>query len=309
MTRSMKHGVLSIRSAKSTSTTPASSAYASAYPSDDEEYALSKKPTFPFLSLPSELRNKIYSLVFAAVPSVMDLDPSTFSLLNRSKILALFSVSPQIHLEATHCFFSTHTFRLFPTYPGRYFKTKKPLLARLPKLYRASITTLELRLGPGWNNPPRGWVVNDALGLSDCISVRMLKVFVECDPSDVIFKGFRAGDGFYEKFSQVLLEGVLKEIPSIQVVEFDAWSSVKRTGDMISGLGEVAARYDKVIAWGPERGWQQEVDHIRLDGALLKGGRKVSIDWSYPERTLSNSQDYSTYLTRRMLALKNQELF
>lgn len=234
-----------------------------------------KMPTFPFLSLPSELRNKIYSLVFGITPEVIDLDPSTFSLLHRNKVLALFGVSRQIHLESMHHFFSTHTIRLFPTFAG-YFKTKKPLLARLPKSYRQSITTLELRLGPGWNKPPRGWVVNDALGLQDCASVRLLKVFVECDPSDIIFKGFRAGEGFYEKFSQDLLEGVLKEIPSVQVVEFDAWSSVKRTGDMITGLGEVVARYDKVIGWGPERGWEEESDHVWLDAVLLYGGGKLS---------------------------------
>jgi len=286
MTRKMKHSALAIRSIASTLSTPsssihptpASSAYPSAYPSEDEdENAIKKtKPTFPFLSLPSELRNKIYSLVFQRTPAVIDLDPSTFSLLHRNRILALFGVSRQVHLEATHHFFSTHTIRLFPTYPGRYFKTKRPLLARLPKHYRASITNLELRLGPGWNNPPRGWVVNDALGLEDCVSVRVLKVFVECDPSDIIFKGFRAGDGFYEKFSQGLLEGVLKEIPSIQVVEFDAWSSVKRTGDMIAGLGEVVAKFDKVIGWGPSRGWEEESDHVWLDTVLLHDETKLS---------------------------------
>jgi hypothetical protein len=179
--------VLSIRSAAaSASTTPVSSAYPSANPSaypseaeDTDSEAKAKRPTFPFLSLPSELRNKIYSLVFVSAPAVIDLDPSTFSLLHRQRILALFSVSRQVHREATHHFFSTHTFRLFPTYPGRYFKTKRPLLARLPAHYRASISNLELRLGPGWNAPPRGWVVNDALGLKDCMNVRVLKIFVE----------------------------------------------------------------------------------------------------------------------------------
>jgi len=283
MTRRARYGALSIRLAASASTTPASSAYPSANPSaypseaeDTDSEAKAKRPTFPFLSLPSELRNKIYSLVFASAPAVIDLDPSTFSLLHRQKILALFSVSRQVHREATHHFFSTHTFRLFPTYPGRYFKTKRPLLARLPAHYRASISNLELRLGPGWNAPPRGWVVNDAMGLKDCTSVRVLKIFVECDPSDAIFKGFRASDGFYERFSQNLLEGVLKEVPTIKVVEFDAWSSVKRNGDMIAGLGEVVAKYDKVVGWGPERGWEQESDQVWLDAVLMHGGGKLS---------------------------------
>jgi hypothetical protein len=243
---------------------------------DEDSTQGQKQAPFPFLSLPSELRNKIYSFVFSEAPQVLDLDPSIFHLFHKQKMLALFTVSRQIHLEATHHFFSTHTFRLFPTYPGRYFKTKKPLLARLPKHYRSSITNFELRLGPGWNAPPRGWVVNDALGLRDCINVRVLKIFVECDPSDAIFKGFRASDGFYERFSQNLLDGILKEVPSIKVVEFDAWSSVKRNGDMIAGLGEVVSRYDKVVGWGPERGWDQELDRVWLDAVLVHGGGKLS---------------------------------
>lgn len=222
-------------------------------------------------------------MVFSAVPMVMDLDPSIFSQLNRTRALALFSVSRQIHSESVHNFFSTHTFRLFPTYPGKYFKAKKPLLARLPKRYRASITSLQLRLGPGWNNPPRGWVVNEALGLADCVNVRVLKVFVECDPSDAIFQGFRAGDGFYERFSAALLEGVLNGVPSIKVVEFDAYTSVQRTGDMMTGLGDVVARHNKVVGWGPDRGWKEEMDQAWLDTVLIHGlatkkvGRSVAV--------------------------------
>jgi hypothetical protein len=275
----MQHPPLPNRSViASTSTTPQSSAYPSAYPTEDEDDTQKTKiQPFPFLRLPSELRNKIYSLAFAATPPVIDLDPHTFSLLHRQKILSLFRVSRQLHNEAAHHFFSTHTFRLFPTYPGRYFKTKKPLLARIPAHYRASMTSLELRLGPGWNNPPRGWVVNDALGLADCTSVRVLKVFVECDPSDGIFKGFRMGDGAYERFSAALLDAILKEVDSVKVVEFDAYNSVKRTGDMMSGLGEVVAKYDKVVGWGPERGWDKDSDQVWLDAVLMNGlGKRVT---------------------------------
>lgn len=100
-------------------------------------------------------------------------------------------------------------------------------------------------------------MVNEALGLTNCMSVRVLKIFVECDPSDGIFKGFRQSDGFYEGFSCTLLENVLKEVPSVKVVEFDAWTSVKRDGDMITSLGEVVQRFDKTVAWGPERGWEE----------------------------------------------------
>lgn len=215
---------------------------------------------FPFLSLPSELRNKVYELVFATVPDVLDLDPTIFAHLKTTRALAIFSVNRQVHSEAVHNFFSTHTVRLFPTYPGRYFKAKRPLLARFPQKYRSSTTSLQLRLGPGWGNPPRGWVVNDALGLVDCTNVRVLKVFVECDPSDPIFQGFRASEGFYERFGAALLQGVLDGVPSIKVVEFDGYSSVQRTGDMIRGLLRVAVQHNKVIGWGPERGWKDEID-------------------------------------------------
>ncbi len=102
--------------------------------------------------------------------------------------------------------------------------------------------------------------------------VRTLKVFVECDPSDVLFQGFRKSEGFYEKFSADLLDGILKRVPSITVVEFDAYSSVMRNGDMMSGLGEAVSKYKKVVAWGPERGWDHEGDQVWLDALLMHGG-------------------------------------
>jgi len=250
--------------------TPRSSAYPSAYPSEDEGDAPPKRAgSFPFLSLPSELRNKIYSLVFSEASPILDLDPTIFKAFHRTQMFAIFKVSRQVYREATHHFFSTHTFRLFPTYPGRYFKTKRPLLARVPTSYRESITSLELRLGPGWNNPPRGWVVNDTLGLEDCTSVRVLKIFVECDPSDAIFKGFRKSEGFYERFCANLLDEVLKRVPSIKVVEFDAYTSVKRNGDMMCGLEAVAAKYEgKVVSWSSER-WEKESEQLWLDALLI----------------------------------------
>ncbi|TAQ86897.1 hypothetical protein B7494_g4781 [Chlorociboria aeruginascens] len=250
-----KHSFLSLRPNASTSTTPHSSAFSSAYPSEDEdreEAAIKERSTFAFLSLPSELRNKIYSLVFSALPTVIDLDQMIFSIIHRQKLLAIFFVSRQVHLESSHRFISTHTFRIFPIDPGRHFATKRPLLARIPAHYRSSITSLDLRLGPGWKGPPAGWVVNEALGLQDCTSVRVLNVFVEVDPSNPSLKGF-ALEGFYERFSRRLLDQILKAIPSIQVVEFDAWESVEKSGDMITGLVGVASNYDKIVAWGPER--------------------------------------------------------
>ncbi|KAH8680048.1 hypothetical protein BGZ60DRAFT_369134 [Tricladium varicosporioides] len=260
----------------SASTTPAST-FPSAYPTEDEaEFAEAQKiQPFRFLDLPSELRTKIYSCAFSPVPLVIDLDPYTFRLLQRLKSLSLFRVSRQIHRESSHHFFSTHTFRLFPTFPGRYFKTKRPLLARLPARYRASITSLQLRLGPGWNNPPPGWVVNNALGLGGCTTARVLKVFVECDPSDDFYKGWRSGEGDYEVFCSSLLENVLAEIPTITVVELDGYAAVKRSGDMMAGLTKVIKKFDKVIGWGSESGWDKEEEQVAfLDAVLIHGATR-----------------------------------
>lgn len=224
---------------------------------------LRKKPPrvpatpFHFLSLPSELRIKIYEYYFEDDEEVLDLSPDNYK--RYHKMLGLMRVCKLLHAEATHYYYSTRTFRIFPTHPGKYFKSKKPLLARLKPRQRECLTSLELRLGPGWNAPPKGWVVNDALGLKDCANVHRLKVLVECDPSDGIFKGFRRSEGFYEGFSRKLLGSVLDDLPAVNVVEFDAWSSVKKSGAMMTGLLKTVAEYESLLVrWGPERGWTDE---------------------------------------------------
>ncbi|KAK1245486.1 hypothetical protein MKX08_005115 [Trichoderma sp. CBMAI-0020] len=221
---------------------------------------LRKKPPrvpatpFHFLSLPSELRVKIYEYYFDEDEDALDLSPENYK--RYHKRLGLMRVCKLLRDEATYFFYGTRTFRIFPTYPGKYFKSKKPILARLKPRQRECITSLELRLGPGWNAPPKGWAVNDALGLQDCINVHQLKVLVECDPSDNIFKGFRRSEGFYEKFSRQLLASVLEALPAVKAVEFDAWSSVKKSGAMMTGLFKVVAEKEGLsIQWGPDRGW------------------------------------------------------
>ncbi|KAL7810881.1 hypothetical protein V8C26DRAFT_409640 [Trichoderma gracile] len=221
---------------------------------------LRKKPPrvpatpFHFLSLPTELRIKIYEYYFEDDNEVIDLSPQNYKRIHKK--LGLMRVCKLLHREATYYYYGTRTFRIFPTYPGKYFKTKRPLLARLKPRQRECLTTLELRLGPGWNAPPKGWAVTEALGLGDCVRVRKVKVLVECDPSDNVFKGFRRSNGFYEGFSQKLLADVLAALPAVAEVEFDAWSSVKKSGAMMSGLIKVASETKGVaVRWGPERGW------------------------------------------------------
>jgi len=53
-------------------------------------------------------------------------------------------------------------------------------------------------------------------------------------------------------------------------VEFDAYTSVKRSGDMMSGLEDVVANYDgKIVAWGSERGWAIESEQLWLDAVFI----------------------------------------
>ena len=231
---------------------------------------------FPFLALPSELRIKIYGYHFEETPQVVDLESDNYRRIHKK--LAILKVCRTIYTEAAHVFYTTHTFRVFPTSPGRFFKTKKPLLARMKPGQRACITSLELRLGPGWSKPPKGWVVNPALGLADCVNVRKLTVFVECDPGDSVFNGFRRADGFYEDFSRNLLADVLQELPLVSRIHFDAWSSVKKSGGMMRGLLDMALAHGRQVCWGPERGWsdldEEEIiqkAHAATATALLNG--------------------------------------
>ncbi|KXX80062.1 hypothetical protein MMYC01_200611 [Madurella mycetomatis] len=274
----------------SSRTTPLSSAYPSTYASEAEYdpedeisnipiHALTlsepsvalagvtKKPDvkspFSFMDLPTELRIEIYTHYFGDIGHVIDLDPDNHKRIHKK--LAILRTCKAVYTEASQVFYGMHTFRLFPTHPGRFFKTKRPLLARLNARQRGWIKSLELRLGPGWNKPPRGWVVNSALGLADCVNVRKLTVFVECDPSDGVFNGFRRADGFYEAFSKCLLDNVLYEMPFLDCVHFDAWSSVKKSGAMMTGLLEVAAARGRRIGWGPERRW---TDHDEMDEVM-----------------------------------------
>ena len=192
---------------------------------------------FRFFDLPSELRLKI--LGFALVnDQIVDLNPKNYGAAGQR--MNVFLTSHRFHNEAYPVYYGGHTFRIFPT-DHRFFGHKvRPLVARLPTRYRAALTSLELRLGPGWSNPPRSWRVDDRLGLEEMEAVRIVKVFVECDPSHEVFNGFRIDRDFFTGFSGSLLEDVLQRLPSVIHVELDGWPSVKREGPLVKKLLQVA---------------------------------------------------------------------
>ena len=193
--------------------------------------------SFPFFDLPSEIRFKILRLALVT-DQIVDLNPKNHSAARHR--IDVFLTSHRFHNEAYHVYYGGHTFRIFPTH-HRFFGHKVgPLVARLPTRYRAALVSLELRLGPGWSNPPRSWRVDDGLGLEEMEAVRTVKVFVECDPSHDIFNGFRIDRDFFTGFSGDLFEGVLQRLPSVIQVELDGWPSVKREGPLVKRLLEVA---------------------------------------------------------------------
>ena len=199
---------------------------------------------FRFSDLPFELRSKILNMALVT-DRTYSLDPENFRA--GHKRLDVFLTCRQMHEDAYRVFYGGHTFRIFPTH-GRFFGNKTvPLIARLPPRYREVLVSLELRLGPGWNSPPTSWRVDDRLGLEQMTGVRTLKLFVECDPSLEVFRGFRVDKNFYTDFSQHLLERVLQRLPAVITVEVDGWPSVPRRGHMMRTLIKVAKRAGKTV--------------------------------------------------------------
>ncbi|KAI4660165.1 uncharacterized protein J4E79_005970 [Alternaria viburni] len=234
---------------------------------EDEKKAAKRQP-FRFFDLPSELRLRIYEelLVF---PKTIDLDPTNYRTV--APALRLFLVDHRMHDEASRVFYGRNTFRVFPIH-GRYINRKHPLLAWFPRKYRALLTRLELRLGPGFTKPPKCWVVDSRLGLAAVKKVYKLKIFVEIDPaSNEVFEGWRVGNNFYTEYCVGLLRGLLAQVPSIDDVEFDAYPSVSKDSPLLKGLVEETRLNQKRVAWGPERGWDKIVE-VDLASVLQKMG-------------------------------------
>lgn len=231
---------------------------------------------FRFFDLPTELRLRIYEYILI-VPKTLDLDPVNYRAV--ATRLSCFLVSHRMHEEAYSVFYGSpqQAFRLYPIH-GRFFHTKKPLLTRLPQRYRAVINTLELRIGPGWSNPPKCWNVDPKLGLGDCVSLRTLKIFVECDPSDGVFNGFRGRgntEETYRYFVIGLLKGIVEQVPSLKYMELDAYPAVQKGTPLVEALVRVINDSGKKLVWGPLRGWEEEgnvAGMIGLENAMASMG-------------------------------------
>ncbi|KAL5422095.1 hypothetical protein PMIN06_005769 [Paraphaeosphaeria minitans] len=243
----------------------------------DSDYEPKPKPKprqpFHFFALPSELRIRILELLLTQ-PKTIDLDPTNSRTLLPA--LRLFFVSRRMHDEASHIFYATNTFRVFAL-SGRFFHTKKQLLTRLPQHYIAQMRSLELRLGPGFNKPPKDWVVDGRLQLHAATNVRTLKVFVELDPaSHPSFEAFRKetcaeAEQFFTVFCAGLLGCLFGELCALRKVEFDAYPGISRSSPLMSVLVELTKIGGKEVTWGPERGWDKIVD-TDLGGMLQKLG-------------------------------------
>lgn len=213
---------------------------------------------FRFFDLPPELRIKILALVLV-VPYTIDLDPANGRRI--APLLAVLRVSRRLNDEAYRVFYGQNTFRLFPVHGG-FFNTKNPLLARLPTKYRAVIRSVELRLGPGWNRPPKGWTVGPRLNLSEAKSLRVLKIFIECDPSHEMFRGFRVGKEFYTQFCTKMLDRIITQVGSLDEIQFDGYPSVSKNSGLMQALLNRAKAGCKRITWGSLRGWPEEVAEL-----------------------------------------------
>lgn len=198
----------------------------SSKPARNPQRSRRRRQPFRFFDLPTELRILILEFTLFH-PATIDLDPLNTYLI--APLIRIFLVSHRMHTEASQVFYSINTFRLFPIH-GRFFHTKQPLLARLPVRYLALITTLELRLGPGWTGPPSGWkIANPKLRLAQLEAARSFRVFVEFDPaSHEVFRGFRKSEDFYTEFCRDLLVGLFAQVGGIEEVHFDAYTSVRQ---------------------------------------------------------------------------------
>ena len=203
---------------------------------------------FRFFDLPGELRLKILRMALL-VEHVIDID------FNAVRRIIVFLVCKRFHDEAAAVFFGSNAFRLLPIHGRAALKRTQPLIKRFTPRYRSMITSLELRLGPFWTNPPPCWKIDGTLGLEDASSIRMLRVFVECDPSHSMYNGFRKSKDFYTIFCGNLMEQIVRRLPNLKEVQFDGYPAVARKGPLLERLVREVQTVGKNVSWVNEQGF------------------------------------------------------
>ncbi|KAF2430381.1 hypothetical protein EJ08DRAFT_241750 [Tothia fuscella] len=227
-----------------------------------------------FLELPAEIRLRIYELVLAVEKSVQ-LESANHKAI--TPLFKVFFVSRQFYEEAYRVFYAVNTFRIF-SIEARFFQAKYPLLFQFKPKQRATLTTVELRLGHGWASPPRKWTITKRLGLKDCQAVKTLKIFIELDPTQsVITLQWMHHRTLYTDFSRDLVGKVYEAIPSIAEVEFDGYPSVDRDGDLMSALLAQARTAKKRIRYGPLHGWSEAEEKVAQPNQIVAQVKEQSL--------------------------------
>lgn len=115
---------------------------------------------------------------------------------------------------------------------------------------------------------PKCWHTGPSLGLTDCVSLRTIKVIVQVDPTDAFFKGHHGkGNDQYTYMNLCIgwLRDILEQAPSIRNVEIDAWDGVALDSPMLNALATAVLTADKKLTWGPDR--LKEIEKQRLHKA------------------------------------------
>ena len=264
---------------------------------DHVEPRPSGREVFRFFDLPAEIRMQILDHLLV-LDKTIDIHVSVFRLLSNTLL-----VSKRFCAEAAASFYGGNTFRILPTHPRAQGKYARPLLQDFSKFHRTRIVSLELRFGPFWTLPPKCWEIHRRLGLERVVNARVLRVFIEVDPSLAIFNGFRSAKLSYSDFCAGLLQSCLDRLPNVEEVQFDAEYSASRGAPMMDRLVELTRTAGKRISWGP---YQRAIDQDRARRAMNAGASAAELPSATERQGMipfySSSPLYRRSLPKSMLS-------